>query len=116
MGMLKEFKEFASKGNAIDMAVGLIVGAGFGKIINSLVNDVLMPPLGLLIGGVDFKNLKITLKAATILEPAVTMNIGIFINTVVDFTIIAFTIFLVIKGMNVVRTKKQEQQKTESPK
>ena len=116
MSMLNEFKEFASKGNAIDMAVGLIVGAGFGKIINSLVNDVLMPPLGLLIGGVDFKNLKITLKAATILEPAVSMNIGMFINTVVDFSIVAFTIFLVIKGMNVLKADKKEQPKKEEAK
>jgi large conductance mechanosensitive channel len=111
MSILKEFKEFASKGNAIDMAVGIIIGAGFGKIINSLVNDVLMPPLGMLIGGVDFKNIKITLKSATFLEPAVTMNIGMFINTVVDFMIIAFTIFLVIKGMNVLKADKKEQVK-----
>ncbi|OGF46679.1 MAG: large-conductance mechanosensitive channel [Candidatus Firestonebacteria bacterium RIFOXYC2_FULL_39_67] len=110
MSMLKEFKEFASKGNAIDMAVGIIVGAGFGKIVNSLVNDVIMPPLGMIIGGVDFKNLKITLKAANFLEPAVTLNIGVFINTVVDFTIVAFTIYIMIKAMKKIKADKKEEQ------
>jgi large conductance mechanosensitive channel len=111
MPILKEFKEFASKGNAIDMAVGLIVGAGFGKIVNSLVNDVLMPPLGMLIGGMDFKNLKITLKSATILDPVpVTLNYGMFVNTLIDFTIVAFTIFMVMKGMNRLKLVKEPAQ------
>ena len=100
MSIIKEFKDFAVKGNAVDMAVGIIIGAAFGKVIGSLVNDVIMPPLGFLIGGVDFKNLKIVLKAATIDAPAVSINYGQFINTTIDFLIVAFTIFLVIKGIN----------------
>lgn len=105
MSIIKEFKEFAVKGNAIDMAVGIVIGAGFGKIVNSLVSDVIMPPIGLLLGGVDFKNLKITLKAATIDAPAVTLNYGQFVNTLIDFIIIAFSIFLVIKGINSLKKK-----------
>lgn len=100
MSIIKEFKEFAVKGNAVDMAVGIIIGASFGKIINSLVNDVIMPPLGLLIGGVDFKNLKLVLKAATADAPAVAINYGAFVNTTIDFLIVAFSIFIVIKGIN----------------
>ena len=106
MSMISEFKEFASKGDAVEMAIGIIIGAGFGKIVNSLVNDVIMPPLGLLIGGVDFKSLKITLKSATLLDPAVTLNYGLFVNTVVDFAIVAFTIFMVMKGMNTLKKQK----------
>ncbi len=105
MSIVSEFKEFAVKGNAIDMAVGIVVGAGFGKIVNSLVSDIIMPPIGLLLGGVDFKNLKVTLKAATIDVPAVTLNYGQFINTLIDFVIIAFAIFLVVKGINVLKSK-----------
>ena len=105
MSIISEFKEFAVKGNAIDMAVGIIIGASFGKIINSLVNDVIMPPLGLLIGGVDFKNLKIILKAATADAPAVAINYGQFINTTIDFLIVAFSIFIVIKGINTLKKK-----------
>lgn len=105
MSIIKEFKEFAVKGNAVDMAVGIVIGAAFGKIVSSLVNDVIMPPLGLLIGGVDFKNLMLTLKAATIDKPAVTLNYGQFINTVVDFLIVAFAIFMVIKGINSLKKK-----------
>lgn len=106
MSIVTEFKEFAVKGNAIDMAVGIVIGAGFGKIVNSLVSDVIMPPIGLLLGGVDFKNLKITLKAATIDAPAVTLNYGQFVNTLIDFIIIAFSIFLVVKGINSLKRKK----------
>lgn len=106
MSIIKEFKDFAVKGSAVDMAIGVIIGAGFGKIITSLVNDVIMPPIGLLLGGVDFKNLKVTLKAATLEAPAVTLNYGQFINTVIDFLIIAFTIFLVVKGINTLKRKK----------
>jgi len=105
MSIMKEFKEFAVKGNAVDMAVGIIIGASFGKIINSLVNDVIMPPLGLLIGGVDFKNLKIVLKAATVDTPAVAINYGQFINTTIDFLIVAFSIFIVIKAINTLKQK-----------
>lgn len=101
MSIVKEFKEFAIKGNAVDMAVGIIIGAAFGKIITSLVNDVIMPPIGLLLGGVDFKNLKIVLKAAVSDEiPAVTLNYGAFINTTLDFLIVALSIFVVVKGIN----------------
>ncbi|MCX7010296.1 MAG: large-conductance mechanosensitive channel protein MscL [Kiritimatiellaeota bacterium] len=105
--MIKEFKEFAVKGNMADMAVGIIIGAAFGKIVTSLVNDVLMPPLGLMIGGVDFSDKIIVLRAAVDKTPAVVLKYGAFINTIVDFTIVAFAIFLVIKGLNTLR-KKQE--------
>ncbi len=105
MSLIKEFKEFAVKGNAIDMAVGIIVGAAFGKIVTSLVSDVIMPPIGLLLGGVDFKNLKLVLKAATVDVPAVTLNYGQFINALLDFIIVAFSIFIVVKGINSLRKK-----------
>jgi large conductance mechanosensitive channel len=108
MGMMKEFKEFAAKGNMLDMAVGIIVGAAFGKVITSLVSDVLMPPVGLIIGGVDFKTLKLTLKQAVGDTAAVTLNYGVFIQTIVDFLIVAFAIFLLIKGVNAMRKKKEE--------
>ena len=118
MGMLKEFKEFAVKGNMLDMAVGIIIGAGFGKIISSLVNDILMPPLGLLLGRVDFTQLKAVLQkgsdavmdGATIIQPAVkqvSINYGTFIQTVIDFIIVAFCIFLVIKAMNKMKKKEE---------
>ena len=110
MSILKEFKEFAVKGNAINMAIGIIIGAAFSKIVTSLVNDIIMPPLGILIGGVDFKDLKATLKAATENAPAVTLKYGQFINTVIDFLIVAFVIFLVIKGINSL--SKQFEEKT----
>ncbi|MDD5454093.1 MAG: large-conductance mechanosensitive channel protein MscL [Candidatus Ratteibacteria bacterium] len=109
MSIIKEFKEFAVKGNAIDMAVGIIIGAAFGKIVTSLVNDVIMPPLGILIGGVDFKNLKIVMKNATLTAPAVTLNYGQFINTIIDFLIVAFAIFLMIKGINTLNRQFQEK-------
>lgn len=118
MGFLKEFKEFAMRGNVMDMAVGVIIGGAFGKIVSSFVSDVIMPPLGILIGGVDFSDLAITLKEASINEAgeavaAVTLNYGTFINTVIDFTIIAFAIFLVIKTIN--RFKKKEEAKPAAP-
>ncbi len=106
MSITKEFKEFAVKGNAVDMAVGIIIGASFGKIVTSLVGDVIMPPIGLLLGGVDFKNLKAILKAATATTPAVTLNYGMFINTVIDFLIVAFSIFLVVKLINTLKKSK----------
>ena len=111
MSIVKEFKEFAVKGDAVDMAVGIVIGAAFGKIVSSLVNDVIMPPIGLLLGGVDFKNLKVILKAATLdvpPKPAVTLNYGQFINTTIDFIIVAFSIFLVVKGINKLK-KSQEK-------
>ncbi|PKM12813.1 MAG: large conductance mechanosensitive channel protein MscL [Gammaproteobacteria bacterium HGW-Gammaproteobacteria-10] len=100
MSILKEFKEFAVQGNAVDMAVGIVIGASFGKIIASLVADLIMPPIGVLVGGVDFTKLGVTLKEAVGDVPAVTLNYGNFIQTVVDFTIIAFAIFMVIKLIN----------------
>lgn len=108
MSMMKEFKEFAAKGNMLDMAVGIVVGAAFGKIISSLVSDVLMPPIGLIIGGVDFKALKLILKQAVGETAAVTLNYGVFIQTIVDFLIVAFAIFLLIKGVNAMRKKQEE--------
>ncbi len=107
MGMLKEFKEFAMRGNVMDMAVGIIIGAAFGKIVSSFVSDVIMPPIGLLLGNVDFSQLAIMLKAKTAATEAVTLNYGVFINTVLDFVIVAFAIFIVIKQMN--RFKKKEE-------
>jgi large conductance mechanosensitive channel len=105
MGMLNEFKAFAVRGNVIDMAVGIIIGAAFTKIVSSFVADVVTPPLGLLIGGVDFSNLAVVLKAATAESPAVTLNYGQFIQTVFDFTIVAFAIFLAVKGINHLKRK-----------
>jgi len=105
MDILQEFKEFAVKGNAVDMAVGIIVGAAFGKIISSLVADVVMPPIGVLIGGVDFTKLAFTLKEAAGNEPAVTLNYGNFIQALVDFTIIAFVIFMAVKFINSLKKK-----------
>ena len=105
MSIIKEFRDFAVKGDAIDMAVGIVIGAAFGKIVTSLVTDIIMPPIGLLLGGVDFKNLKITLKETTLTAPAVTLNYGQFINTVIDFLIVAFSIFIAIKALNQLKKK-----------
>jgi len=105
MSILKEFKEFAVKGNVIDLAVGIIIGAAFGKVVSSIVADVIMPPIGLLIGGVDFSDLVITLKAAEGTTPAVVISIGKFLQTLIDFTIIAFAIFVLIKVINKVKAK-----------
>jgi large conductance mechanosensitive channel len=106
--MLKEFREFAMKGNVMDMAVGIIIGGAFGKIVASLVNDVLMPPIGLLVGGMDFTKLAVTLKAAQGEVPAVLLKYGMFIQQTIDFIIIAFVIFMMIKGMNKLRRKQEE--------
>jgi len=100
MGMVKEFKEFAMKGNVVDMAVGIVIGAAFGKIVSSFVSDVIMPPLGILLGHVDFSSLMLTLREKNGDVAAVTIRYGAFINTVVDFTIVAFAVFLVIKQVN----------------
>ncbi|MGE3295808.1 MAG: large-conductance mechanosensitive channel protein MscL [Porticoccaceae bacterium] len=100
MGMLQEFKEFAVKGNAVDMAVGIIVGAAFGKIVSSVVGDMVMPPIGMLLGGVDFGALALTLSPATADAPAVVIGYGKFIQTLVDFVIVAFAIFMLVKGIN----------------
>ena len=104
--MFKEFKEFAMRGNVLDMAVGIIIGGAFGKIVSSLVNDVLMPPIGMLIGGMDFSKLAVTLRAAEGDAAAVTLKYGMFIQQVVDFIIVAFVIFMMIKAMN--RWKRDE--------
>ena len=105
MSMMKEFRDFAVKGDAVDMAVGIVIGAAFGKIVSSLVNDIIMPPVGLLLGGVDFKNLKAVIKAATIDAPAVTLNYGQFINNIIDFIIVAFSIFVAVKAINTLKKK-----------
>lgn len=105
MGMVKEFKEFAMRGNVADMAVGIIIGGAFGKIVSSLVNDVLMPPLGMLLGNVDFSDLAFVLRVKTEEAAAVTLRYGLFINTILDFIIVAFAIFMVIKGMNRLKQK-----------
>jgi len=109
MSMIKEFREFAMRGNVVDMAVGIIIGAAFGKIVSSFVNDVLMPPLGLALGGVDFTDLAVTLQQASGEVAAVTLNYGSFIQTVVDFLIIAFAIFMMIKAMNSLKKKEEEK-------
>ncbi len=113
--MLKEFKEFAMRGNVVDMAVGIIIGAAFGKIVSSLVNDIIMPPIGVILGGVDFSEIFINLSggaydslAAAKDAGAATINVGVFINTVLDFLIVAFAIFMVIRAMNTLKRKEQE--------
>ena len=115
MGMVKEFKEFAMKGNMLDMAIGIVIGAAFGKIVSSVVADVLMPPLGLLLGGVNFTALKLTLKEAVGETAAVTLNYGAFLQTVVDFVIVAFAIFLMIKGINSMRKRQEEAPAAPAP-
>lgn len=113
--MLKEFREFAMRGNVVDLAVGLILGAAFGAIVTSFVNDIIMPPIGVLLGGVDFANLFVLLKAGAKAAPpyesvaaakaagAVTLNIGVFINTIINFVLVAFAMFMLVKGMNAAR-------------
>jgi large conductance mechanosensitive channel len=117
--MWKEFKEFAMRGNVIDMAVGIIIGAAFGTIVKSLVSDIIMPPIGLLLGNVDFSNLFLTIKEGATAGPyatvdaaqkagAVTLNYGVFINTVISFLIVAFSIFIIIKSLNKMKKKQEE--------
>ncbi len=115
MSMMSEFKSFAMRGNVMDMAVGIVIGGAFGKIVSSFVNDVLMPPIGMMMGGVDFSELAVVLKEASGEAAAVTLNYGIFIQTVLDFLIIAFAIFMVIKAMNNMK-KKEEDAPAEPPK
>jgi large conductance mechanosensitive channel len=107
MGMMSEFRDFAMRGNVVDMAVGIVIGAAFGKIVSSFVNDVLMPPLGVLLGGMDFRGLAFTLKEASGEVAAVTLNYGSFVQTMIDFVIIAFAIFMVIKAMNKMKKKEE---------
>jgi large conductance mechanosensitive channel len=113
--MLKEFREFAMRGNVVDMAVGIIIGAAFGKIVSSLVKDIIMPPIGLMMGNVDFTNLFINLSStsyATLAEAkkagAATINYGVFVNSILDFVIVAFAIFMVIRAMNQLKRKEEE--------
>ncbi len=108
MSMLREFKEFAVRGNVVDMAVGVIIGGAFGKIVSSLVTDVVMPPIGVLIGGVDFSKLAITLQAATATSPEVVISYGKFIQTIIDFIIIAAVIFMAVKSINSMKKKADE--------
>lgn len=112
MALLKEFKDFAMRGNVIDLAVGVIIGGAFGKIISSLVADVIMPPIGLLIGGVNFTDLKLVMKPAEMVDgvqkAAVTLNYGNFLQVTFDFLIVAFCIFLFVKGINALSKKKEE--------
>ena len=121
MGFLKEFKAFAMKGNVMDMAVGVIIGGAFGKIVTSVVNDIIMPPIGLLVGGVDFTDMKLTMKKAVldaageVVTPAVTWNYGAFIQQVVDFTILAFCVFILVKAINSLNRKKEEPAPAPAP-
>ena len=121
MKLLDEFKQFAMRGNVVDMAVGIIIGGAFGKIVSSFVSDVIMPPLGILIGGVNFTDLKVTIKqelldaVGQVVNPAVTINYGNFIQVVFDFVIIAFSIFAMIKVMNNLNRKKVENQAPTTP-
>lgn len=115
MSMMSEFKSFSMRGNVVDMAVGIVIGGAFGKIVSSFVNDVLMPPIGMMMGGVDFSELAVVLKEASGEASAVTLNYGIFIQTVLDFLIVAFAIFMVIKAMNNMK-KKEEEAPAEPPK
>jgi large conductance mechanosensitive channel len=115
MNVLKEFKEFAVKGNMVDMAVGVIIGTAFGKIVSSLVADVVMPPIGVLLGGVDFSELAWVIKEAVGTTAAVTINYGKFIQTVIDFLIIALTVFMAIKLLNRLRRNKEQQKAEEAP-
>ena len=125
MGMLKEFKEFAMRGNVVDMAVGVIIGGAFGKIVTSIVGDLIMPAVGLLVGGVNFTDLKLVLKAAEmngdeVMNPAVTLNYGNFMQVTLDFLIVAFAVFMLVKGINKLteslqRKKKEEEAKPATP-
>ncbi|HNQ12188.1 MAG TPA: large-conductance mechanosensitive channel protein MscL [Bacteroidia bacterium] len=108
MGFIKEFKDFAMRGNVMDMAIGIIIGGAFGKIVSSLVSDVIMPPIGLAVGGVNFSELKTTLREASEGVEAVTINYGTFLQTTFDFVIIALAIFMVIKAMNNMKKKEEE--------
>lgn len=107
MAIVKEFKEFAMRGNVVDLAVGVIIGAAFGKIVTSLVADIIMPPIGMVTGGIDFKDLKYVLKPAVDKTPETAINYGLFINNVIDFLIVAFCIFLIVKGINTLKKKEE---------
>ena len=112
--MFQEFKKFAIKGNVLDMAVGVVIGGAFGKIVTSLVSDIIMPPIGFMTGGMDFSKLALTLKKATETTEAVNLNYGAFINNILDFVIISFSIFIIIKQINKFK-KKEEEKPKETP-
>lgn len=114
-GVIKEFKEFAVKGNVIDLAVGVVIGGAFGKIVTSLVNDIIMPPVGILLGGTDFSNLSIVIKEAVGEEAAVAINYGTFLTTILDFIIIAFAIFIVVKQINRLKRKEEKKPPAQTP-
>jgi len=113
MSMIKEFKDFAVKGNVVDMAVGIVIGVAFGKIVTALVSGIIMPPIGVLLGGMDFSDLAFVVKEAVGEAPAVIISYGAFIQTIIDFTIIAFAIFMLIRGINSL--KKKEEQAPKAP-
>jgi large conductance mechanosensitive channel len=115
MRLLQEFREFAVKGNVVDMAVGIIIGGAFGTIVQSLVKDVIMPPVGLLLGGVDFSDIRIPLKAAAAGQEAVTMNIGMFLNNVISFLIVALAVFMLIKAINELRRRFESEKPAVPP-
>ena len=115
MKIIQEFKEFASRGNVLDLAVGVVIGGAFGKIVTSFVNDILMPPIGLVLGGVNFSDLKITLKQASGQAVAITFNYGSFIQAIVDFIIIAFAIFMLIKAVNIMKRKEEKEPPAATP-
>ncbi len=115
MSIIKEFKEFAVKGNVVDMAVGIIIGAAFGKIVSSLVGDLMMPILGVLVAGLDFSNLHIIIKEAQGATPAVLLNYGMFIQTIINFLIVAFSVFLLVKGINTLRRKQEQTAPVQPP-
>jgi large conductance mechanosensitive channel len=111
MRILQEFRDFAIRGNVVDMAVGIIIGGAFGTIVSSLVKDVIMPPIGLLLGGVDFSDIKITLRSAAPGQDAVTMNIGVFLNNVISFLIVALAVFMLVKAINEMRKRFETEKK-----
>ena len=120
MGIVKEFREFAVRGNVVDMAVGIIIGAAFGKIVSSFVSDIMMPPVGMLVGGMDFSDIAITLRDAKLSESgeeiaAVTIGVGAFINVMIDFVIVAFAVFMMIKVINTLRRKSEAAAPPPSP-
>ena len=115
MSIVKEFREFAVKGNVVDMAVGIIIGAAFGKIVSSLVADVIMPPIGIVVGGVNFTSLAVTLKAATETTPAVVLKYGVFLQTVLDFVIVAAAVFAMVKVINRLKRMQEAQEAITPP-
>lgn len=120
MRIVQEFKEFAVKGNAMDMAVGIIIGAAFNKVVNSIVNDLIMPPIGMIIGGVDFKNLQVVLRDARVGAAgeqiaAVAVRYGLFLNTVIEFLIIAFSVFMMVKVMNRLIRRREKEIEAKKP-